>query len=327
MNKSLQIISIIVLIGVLFDKSVEALQPSDLTPVILTTGVIGAVGTLVYYTVDSNNTLLTKVDKYLEKIDACQDLLPPVGWTDTKEAYFTQWLENKFEVKLADLQCNRLYTNKIVIDYVYKMQNLLTQAENCIWWRSYLSKSMTDKLQVIKDIKLLLEQALIVAQEYQMFLYAHEIINFYDTLFVKHSRSDFKSHKEKQAIIIKWMRRGFYSDTEFPVLNTVELMILDMEWMRICLSTESYKVFYPQVVIKLEQYEAFLEETLDCVVDSSAYQSEKKAQDIRNFFSAEFEKIAALQERAAQAQEEHAYEIRKLRKAQEEKMEPIINSK
>lgn len=291
----------------------QAFDRDMIAPTLVTTGIVGVAAAIAYTCIDSNATLLYKADGYLSKLDTCQDLLPPATWHGTTESYFEQYLQKKFSVRVADMQKDSNYTYSIVYNYIRQMKSNLYAARQCVEFRSMFYTAMHDKLSEIKSLDNLLTAAMCDANYYDEFLLAHQILNFHATLPMNNvTWAATGSLQEQQVSLIKWIRRGYYSNSSYPVICYQEQLTKDLKFIRQYLGRCS-AYSYPTLHAKLISLQDALEAAFDMVLDSSAYQTEKDNKHKEDLLLAEQakaraqEEAAYAQQKAAQAQMQQAW--------------------
>lgn len=300
------ILSLFMIGMVVAPVDMQAFDRDMLAPALVTTGIVGVVAAIAYTCIDSNATLLYKADGYLSNLDTCQDLLPPATWHGTTESYFEQYIQRKFSVRVTDMQKGSGCNYKIVNNYVSQMKSNLYPARQCVEFRSTFYTVMSDKLSEIKSLDNLLTRAMSDANYYDEFLLAHQILNFHASLPMNNAAwAVIGSPQEQQASLIKWIRRGYYSNVSYPVICYQEQLAKDLKFIRQYLGRCSV-YSYPILHAKLVSLQDPLETAYDMVLDSSAYQIEKDMKHKDDLLLAEQEKARA-QQAAAYAQQQAAY--------------------
>lgn len=232
-----------------------------------------------YSIFDTNATLLQKADEYLSHIDSCCDLLPPVTWSGTTEAYFEQYIQEHFNIPVTDIFLGSSHTYKIVTQYVdeiiKKNQQYLALARQSVVYRASFFKSMADKLSQIK----ILEQDLLQVQEYarlyEKFLLGHQVINFYASLPVK--IVNVSSNKTYEHSLLAWIYQGYYKKASFPLIKIAMQFALDMEWLK-KQDQKSYKEF-PRLYEQLIACQNNIEYACNILCSSEVYKKEKPEYD------------------------------------------------
>lgn len=309
-------------------------------PILVAAAVAGI--TLLYMHTDSNETLIRRAHDYMDNVDTCQDLLPPSTWQGTTETYFEQYVHNKFGIQVTDIRKGSDYTYDLVSKYVKKMKLKLAAARQCVEFRSMFFAEMNDTLSKIKLLESLLARASNDAVYYDKFLQAHQIINFhaklpmFDSAGMKNS-----SEREQQAAVVKTIRRGYFSNEQYPLIRYQESLSADLKFIREYLDGSDYNShhdrvstkYYPQLVASLIACQDALELAFDILLEAPAYGVEKDAKHKADLLQAEQAKARAqmaaarAQQDAANAQQRQVWAQQKANKIAEEANKIAKNNK
>lgn len=259
------------------------------------TGVALSTAALVYYCVDSNQTLLYKADMHLRDLDLCLELISAMKIEgQAQELFFEKFLENKFGVSVADIKLGSSVNYHILTKYMKQMRYKLDQARDCVEFRSRFFTDMHHKLLEIQSLEFSLRAVRPEVKLFADYLLGHQILNFYKDLPIL-STSD--SLQEQQVMIIKWIRRGYYSNTTYPLIEGKEQMERDLK--ELTSLYQLYKVRYPALSQKLYACRDILEVAFDLLLESGAFQAEKDDKYKADMLAAEQARVSALREQAA----------------------------
>jgi hypothetical protein len=299
----------LVMVGMLSaPEDAQAIDKNLILPILFSTAIVGVGATLIYNSIDSNVTLLQKADEYLKNVDTCQDLLPPSTWHGTTESYFEQYVQRTFGVLVTDMHKGSYCTHDIVNTYISKMKSNLYAARQCVEFRSRFYTEMSYKLSEIQYLENLLARADGNATYYNEFLLGHQILNFHMNLPTRNvAWITNTTQQEQQATLVKCIRRGFFSNSPYPLMSYQEQISKDLKFIRQYLASNGrcFMHAYPQLYTQLMVFQDVLEATSDILLDCSAYQIEKDNKHKEDLLLVEQAKARAQQE-AARAQQASA---------------------
>lgn len=286
-------------------------------PVFLASAVASGIGYIVYNNVDSNSTLLQKVDEKLQNIDLCKDVWPPLDWQGTLEDYFEHYLFKKHGIVVTHIHKGYKINDNFMDNYFQSMMQNLHRMLSEVWVRSFIFSSMSDKIKEIESARSTLFQAKNIINLYTKFLQMHQILNFYaqlsnhPTLWLPTT-----SDKLKQKELLKLMRSGYYAKNAFPIIANVNEFQHCLTSIQSCMLDLDQKQF-PKLIRQLEHCYDILNITLDFVCNSQLFKDEKDQKYRHDQLLTERAKSNALQAQA-EAQRLQAWEQSRLARAQEE---------